>query len=262
MTDPFDVTVIVPTYEGARHLGACLESIAANDLDAIQAALDTARDEPSAPSLIVLRSHIGYPSPEFTDSAKAHGNPFTPDEIAATKDVMGMPPHETFHVPAEVLAFYRAAGVRGASARESWQRRLEAFTGDRAAWDAGQGATGLAGWHDAIPSFPTGEKLATRQASNKVLDALGQASADLVRQGRLDDRLGDVRGGLDLADAREAGVGVDLDDERLLAAVAALVDVGGAEVDRLDAGDLHTRNLRSTLAVIRDTCSSTGRDAT
>jgi transketolase len=152
----------------------------ANDLDAIQAALDTARDEPSAPSLIVLRSHIGYPSPEFTDSAKAHGNPFTPDEIAATKDVMGMPPHETFHVPAEVLAFYRAAGVRGASARESWQERLEAFTGDRAAWDAGQGATGLAGWHDAIPSFPTGEKLATRQASNKVLDALGPVLPGLV----------------------------------------------------------------------------------
>jgi transketolase len=152
----------------------------ANDLDAMEVALTTARDEPSAPSLIVLRSHIGYPSPEFTDSAKAHGNPFTPDEIAATKGVMGMPPHETFHVPAEVLAFYRAAGVRGASVREAWQNRLKAFAGDRAAWDAGQGATGLAGWHDAIPSFPPGEKLATRQASNKVLDALGPVLPGLV----------------------------------------------------------------------------------
>src|SRR5207248_202740 len=70
-------------------------------------------------------------------------------------------------------------------------------------------------------------------------DALGQAAADLVAQGRLDDGAGDVRGGIDLADADEARVGVDLDDEGLLAAVAALVDLGQAQVDGFDAGDLH-----------------------
>src|SRR5581483_7049687 len=68
---------------------------------------------------------------------------------------------------------------------------------------------------------------------------LRQAAGDLVRERRLDDRLGDRRGRIDLADADEARVGVDLDDERLLAAVAALVDLGQAQVDRLDARDLH-----------------------
>jgi hypothetical protein len=71
------------------------------------------------------------------------------------------------------------------------------------------------------------------------LDAQRQPAADLVRQRRLDDGPGDVGGRIDLADADDAGVGVDLDDERLLAAVAALVDLGEAQVDRLDAGDLH-----------------------
>ena len=153
---------------------------AANDLEVMEAALCAARDESAAPSLIVLRSHIGYPSPEFTDSAKAHGNPFTPDEIAATKQVMGLPPDENFHVPAEVLELYRTAGVRGSNRREAWQARLEAFSGDRSAWDAGQAATGVSGWQDALPTFPVGEKLATRQASNKVLDALGPLLPGLI----------------------------------------------------------------------------------
>ena len=69
--------------------------------------------------------------------------------------------------------------------------------------------------------------------------ALGQAAADLVRQRRLDDRPGDVRGRIDLADADQAGVGVDLHDQGFLAAIAALVDVGEAEVNGLDAGDFH-----------------------
>ena len=152
----------------------------ANDLDVMEAALRSARDESAAPSLIVLRSHIGYPSPEFTDSAKAHGNPFTPEEIAATKQMMGLPPDENFHVPAEVLELYRTAGVRGSNRREAWQARLEAFSGDRSAWDAGQAATGVSGWQDALPTFPVGEKLATRQASNKVLDALGPLLPGLI----------------------------------------------------------------------------------
>src|SRR5262249_28897087 len=74
-------------------------------------------------------------------------------------------------------------------------------------------------------------------------DALGQAAADLVRDPGLDDSLGDQRRGIDLADADEAGVGVDTDDESLLAAVAALGDGGEAEVDGFDAGDFHVRAM-------------------
>ena len=66
-----------------------------------------------APSLLVLRSHIGYPSPKFTDTADAHGNPLGEDEIRVTKEILGLPPDETFWVPDEVLDLYRSAGRRG-----------------------------------------------------------------------------------------------------------------------------------------------------
>ncbi len=153
---------------------------AANDLDVLEQALVTARNETAAPSLIVLRSHIGYPSPEFTDSPKAHGNPFTPEEIAATKSVMGLPANETFWVPDEVLGLYREAGARGASDRRAWEQRLEAWSGDRAAWDASWAATGTAGWEAKLPAYTDGDVIATRKASNQVLDALAEVVPGLV----------------------------------------------------------------------------------
>src|SRR5205814_5808154 len=66
----------------------------ANDTDALEAAVRRAMRVDDRPSLIVLRSHIGYPSPKFTDSAKAHGNPLGDDEVKATKAIMGLPPDE------------------------------------------------------------------------------------------------------------------------------------------------------------------------
>ena len=69
---------------------------------------------PSRPSLVVLRSHIGWPSPKWTDNAKAHGNPFSEDDIREVKALLDLPPDEHFFVPDDVLAFYREAGTRGA----------------------------------------------------------------------------------------------------------------------------------------------------
>src|SRR5918994_4664254 len=82
----------------------------ANDCDALEAALRRAMAVEDKPSLITLRSHIGYPSPKFTDTAKAHGDPFGDEEIRVTKEVLGLPPDETFYVPDEVLEMYREAG--------------------------------------------------------------------------------------------------------------------------------------------------------
>lgn len=94
---------------------------AANDLDALESAIRGAMAVEDKPSLIVVRSHIAYPSPGLTDSPAAHGKAFSDDEIVATKEVMGMPPHETFHIPDDVAAFYREAGARGATEREAWR---------------------------------------------------------------------------------------------------------------------------------------------
>jgi len=153
---------------------------AANDLDVLEAALERAKAVTDKPSLIVLRSHIGYPSPKFTDNPKAHGNPFDADEIRRTKEVMGLPPDEDFFVPAEVLELYRAAGARGAERREAWQGRFERWTGDREAWSAGWAGTGVDGWDAKLPHFEPGGELATRQASAKVLNALVDVVPGLV----------------------------------------------------------------------------------
>ncbi len=96
----------------------------ANDLDALEAGLRRAMAVEDAPSFLVLRSHIGYPSPKYTDTADAHGNPLGVDEIRVTKEILGLPPDEPFWVPDEVLDLYREAGRRGRSKREAWEKRL------------------------------------------------------------------------------------------------------------------------------------------
>ena len=153
---------------------------AANDLDALERALNAAKAETQRPSIIVLRSHIAYPSPEFTDDPRAHGNPFKPDEIERTKQIMGLDPKQSFQVPSEVLELYRAAGVRGSGAREAWQQRMESWTGDREAWDAAWAATGISGWETKLPTFEAGTNLATRKASGLVVNALADVVPGLV----------------------------------------------------------------------------------
>ena len=157
---------------------------AAEDLDALEAALNRAKTT-EAPTLIVLRSHIGHPSPTLTDSPAAHGLAFGAEEITAAKAAMGLP-DEPFHVPDETLTMYRAAGERGRARREAWEKRLAAFSGDRAALDCCLDAEGMPGWESSIPTFGPDEKLATRQASGKVLQAL------------IDDVPGLLGGGADL----------------------------------------------------------------
>src|SRR3546814_15425756 len=107
----------------------------AEDLDALEAALERAKANTGAPTLIVLRSHIAYPSPSLTDSPKAHGLAFDADTIREAKEVMGLP-DVPFHVPDDVLGYYRSAGERGRTAREEWDKRLAAFDGQRAASDS------------------------------------------------------------------------------------------------------------------------------
>ena len=143
----------------------------ANDCDAVEDALLRAKAVVGQPSLIVLRSHIGYPSPRLTDDHEAHGNPFTPDDVAATKAVMGIPTDEAFWVPAKVVDPYRKAVMaKGAKAHAQWQARFKKWTGDKAAWaQSWDGPT--AGWDAKLPVSPAGEKLATRQSFQKVLNA-------------------------------------------------------------------------------------------
>ncbi|UDY36413.1 transketolase [Dermatobacter hominis] len=153
---------------------------AAEDLDALEEALLEARSVEDRPSLIVLRSHIAYPSPRLTDDASAHGLAFKPEDITETKAAMGLP-DEPFYVPDDVLSLYREAGTRGRIAREDWEQRARvALAGREAEWDASLGARGLPGWTDVLPSYTEADKPATRVASGDCVAALAAVVPGLV----------------------------------------------------------------------------------
>ncbi len=151
------------------------------DLDAIEAALTRAKGVEDKPSIIILRSHIGYPSPSLTDSPKAHGLAFGAADITEAKAVMGLP-DEPFFVPDDVKHFYTEAGNRGATERKAWAARVDEYDGIaelQAAW----GATGLDGWENELPEFEVGDSIATRVASQKVIDALAPVVPGLIGGG-------------------------------------------------------------------------------
>jgi transketolase len=157
----------------------------ANDVDGLEAAIREAMERPgdgpeARPTLLVLRSHIGWPSPKLTDTAEAHGTPFGDDEIKVTKKLLGLPPDETFWVPDEVRAFYGQEVARGEAAHKAWEARVAAWTGDRGAWEAAQAGRGVLGWADALPTFETGTKLATRRAINQCINATAAGLPGLV----------------------------------------------------------------------------------
>jgi transketolase len=157
----------------------------ANDVDGLEAAIDEVLEQPAdgpdaKPTLLVLRSHIGWPSPHLTDTAKAHGTPFGEEEIRATKEILGLPPDQAFWVPDEVRAFYSQEIERGERERAAWIARFESWDGDRSAWDAGQAGHGLAGWAGDLPRFEAGTMLATRHAINRCIDATAGRIPGLV----------------------------------------------------------------------------------
>lgn len=181
---PTELSLTDNAAERFRAYGWHVEELgeAANDLDAMEAALRRAAVVEHQPSLIVLRSHIAFPSPTKTDDPTAHGYALKDEEITAAKALMGLP-DEAFYLPDDVVGLYRAAGSRGVDEREAWAKRLGAYTGDRAVYDATLAATGLPGWEDTLPAWTVGESIATRVASGKVLQALADAVPSLLAGG-------------------------------------------------------------------------------
>ncbi|KQX94629.1 transketolase [Streptomyces clavifer] len=154
------------------------------DVDALLAAVEAAKADRSRPSLIMLRTIIGWPAPTKRNTGKAHGAALGDDEVAGTKRLLGFDPESYFPVEDEVLAHTRAVGERGRAARERWQRTYEAWrTGNppRAALlDRLRGQDLPDGWTDALPEFPADPKgMATRKASGEVLTALAPVLPEL-----------------------------------------------------------------------------------
>jgi transketolase len=155
---------------------------AGEDLDALEAAVRDAMAVEDRPSLLVLRTHIGFPSPDHTDDHEAHGYVLTDDAITATKAVLGLP-DEPFHVPETAREAFGDAVERGRAARKAWQERLDGYAGDRAALDAALEGIGLPDWEDALPSWEPGTSVATRKASGACIQALAEVVPGLVAGG-------------------------------------------------------------------------------
>jgi transketolase len=159
----------------------------ANDLDAIEAGLREAMAEADRPSLVVLRSHIGWPSPKYTDTAFAHGNALGEDEVRAIKEILDLPVDHHFFVSDDVLAYYREAGIRGGDARADWERRRKALGEGEptlaAEYEACLTQRGLPGWEAKLPTWAAGEQLETRKACSAVLDAVLDVVPGIVSGG-------------------------------------------------------------------------------
>jgi transketolase len=182
----------------------------ANDTDALEAALRRAMAVEDRPSMIVLRSHIGWPSPDKTDTAEAHGDPLGEEEIRKTKKILGLPPEEEFWVPEEVVGYYRRCVARGRQWRGEWQERFDAWRGDRAVWEACQRGRALGGWAQKLPTFEPGTDLATRRAINQCIDATAELIPGLMAgSGDLTGNTGvKLKGGVDQSSEAPGGAQV------------------------------------------------------
>ena len=147
-----------------------------NDIDAITAALQAAYNETGKPSLLVVRTHIGYGSPE-QDSYKAHGSPLGEEDVRCTKRNLGWPEQPPFLVPDDALAHMREAVARGADREDDWNTRFAAYAHAHRelAAELEHSLHGALpdGWDADIPVFPADPKgIATREASGKVMNAI------------------------------------------------------------------------------------------
>ncbi|MEV1329965.1 transketolase [Micromonospora costi] len=154
------------------------------DVEALYQALLAARAETGRPSFIALRTIIGWPAPNKQNTGKIHGSALGADEVAATKQILGFDPAQSFAVDEEVLAHARQVLARGEEAQREWTRVFDAWAQAnperKALYDRLAGRILPEGWADALPEFPADAKgIATRAASGKVLEALAPVLPEL-----------------------------------------------------------------------------------
>ncbi|RKO20048.1 transketolase [Pseudarthrobacter phenanthrenivorans] len=153
------------------------------DVQELYSALLAAKAETSKPSIVSLRTIIGYPAPKKQNTGKIHGSALGSEEVAALKEVLGFDPEKSFEVDEDVLAHARAVVDRGAHARKAWEESFNAWQSanpEAAALLERVEAKELPeGVHAALPVFPAGKDVSTRAASGKVLNALGPVLPEL-----------------------------------------------------------------------------------
>ena len=154
------------------------------DVAALSAAVAAAEEVTDRPSFIELKTIIAWPTPKAQGTGGSHGSALGDDEIAATKELLGFDPEQTFEVPDEVLEHTRGLVARGQQARAEWQTSYDAWAAanpeGKALHDRLTERELPDGWRDALPTFDADPKgVATRAASGKVLGALAAPLPEL-----------------------------------------------------------------------------------
>jgi len=155
-----------------------------NDLAAIEQAISAARKVDGYPSLIAVRTHIGYGSPTKQDTASAHGEPLGMEEVRRAKQRLGWPEEPAFYVPDEVYDRMRQAVQQGQKRQTEWEELLAryavAYPDLAQRWQEWQSGTLPGGWDADIPAFEPGRSLATRSASGEVLNVIAPRVQNLI----------------------------------------------------------------------------------
>ena len=153
-----------------------------NDLAAIEAAIENAKNETERPSIIAVRTIIGYGSPK-AGTNKVHGEALGAEAVAATKKFFGFPEDKSFYVPDEALANWRKAVDRGAEFEAKWNKEFEGYKSANpelaAEFERTQKDVRKAGWIDKIPTYPAGKPQATRNAGGAVMNAIADVVPEL-----------------------------------------------------------------------------------
>jgi len=155
------------------------------NLERMSAAIDAAHAETGKPSLVILRTHIGFGSPNKQDSFKAHGSPLGGDEVRLTKEAYGWDPDKTFYVPDEAAAHYAETAKKGKQAEAEWQERADAYAEAfpeefKQLQHVIEGSL-PDGWDSDLPRFsPDDDDIATRKASEQVIQWAAKAVPHLV----------------------------------------------------------------------------------
>jgi transketolase len=156
-----------------------------NDVDAVALALRAAQEERGRPSLILVRTHIGFGSPHKQDTAAAHGEPLGVEEVRLTKEGLGWPVTPPFHIPDEALEHFRKAIARGSAAQTEWESRLDAFKKENsdlaAEFQRVINRRLPKGWDVNLPTFtPADGPMATRIASGKTIEVLNSHLPEMM----------------------------------------------------------------------------------
>jgi transketolase len=155
-----------------------------HDLDAIDRAVQAAVSDTARPSLILVRTTIGFGSPNKAGTAEAHGSPLGDKEVALAKQALGWSAAGPFHVPDEVRAHAAEVAARGRAERDAWERRLVAYSAEHPElareWRRCLAGQLPDGWDADLPRFAAGEKVATRVAAGKAQNAIAKRLPELI----------------------------------------------------------------------------------